>query len=158
LVGWRGYFGFCLTPIVLRGLDSWIRRRRSLDAWLEQNQAPYTIEVVKRPADANGYGKLPRRWVVERTFAWLGRYRRNSKDDERLVESSESMIKIRSINHILILDCDRQSIVDERARTRSQAPYFQSSLLARLLPFSIWPLFLRGLQQLAPQGWSELKP
>jgi len=65
-----------------------------LDAWLEQNQAPYTIEVVKRPADANGYGKLPRRWVVERTFAWLGRYRRNSKDDERLVESSESMIKI----------------------------------------------------------------
>jgi len=94
LVGWRGYFGFCLTPIVLRGLDSWIRRRRSLDAWLEQNQAPYTIEVVKRPADANGYGKLPRRWVVERTFAWLGRYRRNSKDDERLVESSESMIKI----------------------------------------------------------------
>jgi len=74
---------------------------RSLDAWLEQNQAPYTIEVVKRPADAKGYVKLPRRWVVERTFAWLGRYRRNSKDYERLVESSESMIKISSIHRML---------------------------------------------------------
>jgi transposase len=74
---------------------------RSLDAWLEQNQAPYTIEVVKRPADAKGYVKLPRRWVVERTFAWLGRYRRNSKDYERLVESSESMIKISSIHCML---------------------------------------------------------
>ena len=42
---------------------------RSLDAWLEQNQAPYTIEVVKRPADAKGYVKLPRRWDVEPTPA-----------------------------------------------------------------------------------------
>ena len=35
--------------------------------------------------------QLPRRWVVERTFAWLGRYRRNSRDYEWYTESSESM-------------------------------------------------------------------
>jgi putative transposase len=75
----------------------------SLDAWLVQNQAPYTIEVVKRPADAKGYVRLPRRWVVERTFAWLGQYLRNIKDYGQLVESSESMIKISSIHRMPIL-------------------------------------------------------
>ena len=45
--------------------------------------------------------KLPRRWVVERTNAWHGRYRRNSRDDEWLPESSESMIKISSIHRML---------------------------------------------------------
>jgi hypothetical protein len=46
--------------------------------------------------------KLPRRWV-ERTFAWLGRYRRNSRDYERFAESSEAMIKISSIHRMLRL-------------------------------------------------------
>ena len=44
---------------------------------------------------------LPRRWVVERTLGWLNRYRRLSKDYERLVESSESMIYIASIQTLL---------------------------------------------------------
>jgi putative transposase len=48
-----------------------------------------------------GFVKLPRRWVVEGTFAWLGRYRRNSRDDERFTD--EAMIKISSIRRILIL-------------------------------------------------------
>ncbi len=46
------------------------------------------------PGRECGYVKLPRRWVVERTFAWLGRYRRNSRDYERFTESSEAMIKV----------------------------------------------------------------
>ncbi len=46
---------------------------------------------------------MPRRWVVERTFAWLGRYRRNSRDDERFTDSSEAMIKISSIHLMLKL-------------------------------------------------------
>ena len=50
-----------------------------------------------------GFVKLPKRWVVERTFAWLGRYRRNSRDYEYYVESSESMIKVCSIHRMLIL-------------------------------------------------------
>jgi putative transposase len=45
--------------------------------------------------------KQPRRYVVERTFAWLGRYRRHSRDYERFTESSESMLKISSIHHIM---------------------------------------------------------
>jgi putative transposase len=47
--------------------------------------------------------KLPRRWVVERTFAWLGRYRRHSRDYERYAESSEAMIKVSSIHLMLRL-------------------------------------------------------
>ena len=74
---------------------------RSLDEWLEQTKAPYEIEVVERPEGAKGFVKLPRRWVVERTFAWLGRYRRHSKDYERRTDSSENMIKISSIHSML---------------------------------------------------------
>jgi putative transposase len=48
------------------------------------------VEVVKRVK--HGFEVLPRRWVVERTFGWLGRYRRLSKDYELLPEVSESMI------------------------------------------------------------------
>ena len=48
------------------------------------------VEVVKRIKD--GFEVLPRRWVVERTFGWLGRYRRLSKDYELLPEVSESMV------------------------------------------------------------------
>ena len=47
--------------------------------------------------------KLPRRWVVERTFAWLGRYRRHSRDYERFSESSEAMMKVSSIHRMLRL-------------------------------------------------------
>ena len=50
------------------------------------------LEVVERPPGAKGWTVLPRRWVVERTFAWLGRYRRLSKDYEALTATSEGMI------------------------------------------------------------------
>jgi putative transposase len=50
--------------------------------------------VVKKRAGAEGFEVLPRRWVVERTFAWLGRQRRLSKDYERKVQTSETMIQI----------------------------------------------------------------
>ena len=54
--------------------------------------AGWLLEVVKRPEGSQGFVVLPRRWVVERTFAWLGRYRRLSKDYEQLPETSEAMI------------------------------------------------------------------
>jgi transposase len=72
-----------------------------LKRWLVQSKAGYRIEVVSRPAGSKGYVKLPRRWVVERTFAWLGRYRRNSRDYEWNPSSSESMIRISSIHRML---------------------------------------------------------
>jgi putative transposase len=74
-----------------------------LEAWLEQAEVGYRIEVVGRPAGSVGFVKLPRRWVVERTFAWLGRYRRNSRDYERYARSSEAMIKVSSIHRMLRL-------------------------------------------------------
>ena len=54
----------------------------------------WTLEIVKRSDDMKGFKVLPRRWVVERTFGWLGRYRRLSKDYERLSVTSESVIYI----------------------------------------------------------------
>ena len=50
------------------------------------------LEIVPKPASQKGFIRLPRRWVVERTFAWLGRHRRLSKDYEFEPQSSESMI------------------------------------------------------------------
>ena len=74
-----------------------------LNGWMVETKTGYRIEVVSRPPGSEGYVKLPRRWVVERTFAWLGRYRRNSRDYERFTESSEAMIKASSIHRMLRL-------------------------------------------------------
>jgi putative transposase len=74
-----------------------------LDRWLRKSQVGYVIQVVSRPPGSKGFVKLPRRWVVERTFAWLGRYRRNSRDYEWSVESSEAMLKVCSIHRMLRL-------------------------------------------------------
>lgn len=60
-----------------------------------------TLEIVKRNQDIKGFVILPRRWVVERTFGWFGRYRRLSKDYEGMPENSEAMIKIGMINLML---------------------------------------------------------
>jgi putative transposase len=59
------------------------------------------LEIVKRNDNLTGFAVLPRRWVVERTLAWLGRYRRLSKDYEQLPCYSETMILIASINLML---------------------------------------------------------
>ncbi len=67
----------------------------------------WVLEIVKRPAEARGFQVLPRRWVVERTFAWLGRYRRLSKDYEYLTASSEAMIYVAMI-HLMLVRLARQ--------------------------------------------------
>lgn len=73
-----------------------------LNAWkAKQTDLSWDLEVVRRPADATGFVVLPKRWVVERTHAWNGRARRLSKDYERRVDSSECMIRIRSIQLLL---------------------------------------------------------
>ena len=60
----------------------------------------WTLEIVKRSDTAKGFEVLPRRWVVERTFAWLGRCRRLAKDWERSLESSTAWTLIASIRLI----------------------------------------------------------
>jgi transposase len=49
---------------------------------------PWELEIVNRPPDQKGFAVLPRRWVVERTFGWLNRYRLLSKEYEATTESS----------------------------------------------------------------------
>ena len=77
--------------------------RGEIIEWIKQ-QLGWTVEVVKRPSKWGRYPVevepppmprftvLPRRWVVERTFAWIGRYRRMSKDYEYLTETGEAFI------------------------------------------------------------------
>jgi putative transposase len=73
-----------------------------LNAWID-TEAPgqWPLEIVRRPAGSKGFVLLPKRWVVERTFAWLGRCRRHSKDDERRTDSSESMWRVSAIHLML---------------------------------------------------------
>jgi transposase len=57
----------------------------------------WTIEVVKRSGAAKGFKLLPRRWVVERTIAWLNRNRRLAKDFEATIASAETWLMIASV-------------------------------------------------------------
>jgi putative transposase len=87
----EGFFGI---------LDSWKNPRRKVkliwldagyqDAFGYAKQYGINIQVIKRTDKQ--FKVLPRRWVVERTFAWIGRYRRLSKDYEYRTSSSESFI------------------------------------------------------------------
>jgi putative transposase len=65
------------------------------------DRAPFRRVVVSRPEGSEGFVKLPQRWVVERTIAWLSRSRRLSKDYERLPASSEAMIQV-SMIHLML--------------------------------------------------------
>jgi putative transposase len=72
-----------------------------LEAWLKEYRPGWRIEVKKRPEGTRGFTPLEKRWVVERTNAWNGRCRRNSKDYERRVASSAAMIQISNIHLML---------------------------------------------------------
>jgi len=69
-------------------------------AWLRQ-QHGLTLEIVRHAEDQVGFVVLPRRWVVERTLAWLGRSRRLSKEYEREVEYTETVIYLAALHHLL---------------------------------------------------------
>ena len=67
-----------------------------LGEWVKAN-CHLLLEIVKHAEAVTGFVVLPKRWVAERTFSWLGRNRRLSKDYERLPESSEAFIYLASI-------------------------------------------------------------
>jgi putative transposase len=73
----------------------------ALDAWMAEHRTNWRIEVKVRPAGTKGFTPLEKRWVIERTNAWHGRYRRNSKDYERSTESRTAMIQISNIHLML---------------------------------------------------------
>ena len=69
------------------GLPDWVRTTFGL-----------ILQTVLRPVQAKGFVVLPKRWIVERTFSWLVRYRRHARDYERTTETSEAMIYIAMIS------------------------------------------------------------
>jgi putative transposase len=97
-------------------------RNDELDGWLARTKARFRVEVVKRPAGSEGFVKLPKRWVSERTFAWRGRDRRHSKDYEYNPESSEAWVRISAISQML-----RRLAPDE---TQNTAPFMYNHRVA----------------------------
>jgi putative transposase len=69
--------------------------------WALRPWCKVRLEIVKRPEGIQGFLLLPKRWIVERTVAWLRRYRRLSKDYEYLTQTSEVMIRVAMI-HLMI--------------------------------------------------------
>jgi putative transposase len=74
-----------------------------LAAWLWglRPRRKVRLDIVKRPEGTKGFLLLPKRWIVERTFGWIGRYRRLSKDYEYLTQTSEAMIRVAMI-HLMV--------------------------------------------------------
>jgi putative transposase len=75
-------------------------REQELAAWC-QAEGSWDLEVVERPTGSRGFSLLPRRWVVERTLSWISRNRRLSKDYERKVQTSETLIRVAMIRLLL---------------------------------------------------------
>ena len=88
--------------IALRLLKIWADKgyQGDLETWLYE-QWGIALEIVSADPTQIGFAVQPRRWVVERTFAWLGKYRRLSRDYERDTTSSEGFIYLASIRTLL---------------------------------------------------------
>lgn len=99
------------AKLVFKKCKGWFKRLRLIWAdggyagklvkWVSRYYKPWKLEIVKRTDDMKGFKLLPHRWVVERTFGWLGRYKRFSKDYEYLTDTSEDMIYLAMIHLML---------------------------------------------------------
>jgi putative transposase len=77
-----------------------ISEKQWLIDWV-RTECGWELAIIKRSDKEKGFKVLPKRWVVERTFSWLGRYHRLSKDYEKWPETSEAMIRMAMI-HIMV--------------------------------------------------------
>jgi putative transposase len=101
---WQDYEGACYLLIKLEEVGPRIQRvfadsaygRNGLPDWVRETFG-WVLQTVLRPAGVSGFVVLPKRWIVERTFAWLVRYRRHARDYERNPETSEAMIYLSMI-------------------------------------------------------------
>jgi transposase len=75
-------------------------RGKELANW-RKAQDDWDLEVVERTPGVRGFSVLPKRWIVERTFGWLSRNRRMSKDYERKVQTSETLIEVAMIRLLI---------------------------------------------------------
>jgi putative transposase len=76
-------------------------RGKELADWCRQQGNGWELEIVEREAGSRGFSVQPRRWVVERSFAWLCRSRRLAKDYERKVQTSETLIEVAATRLVL---------------------------------------------------------
>jgi len=72
----------------------------ALETWVARFTG-WELDIVRRNKGERGFAVLPRRWIVERTFGWLGRYRRLSKDYEFFTQTGENLIYMAMINLML---------------------------------------------------------
>jgi putative transposase len=100
--GAKALFSKVDSLIAIRLLKVWADQgyQGDLEAWL-YNEWHILLEIVRSEDGQQGVAVQPRRWVVERTFGWFGKYRRLSKDYERCPLSSEGMIYLASIRTML---------------------------------------------------------
>ena len=92
-----------LKPLAPRLKKIWVDGAYSgdpLSQWC-QEEGGWELEVAGRNREASGFEVMPKRWIVERTIAWIGQNRRMSKDYERLVQTSENFIEVAMIRLIL---------------------------------------------------------
>jgi len=87
------------SPWQLMWADSGYRGE-PFSQWVQEN-CGCRLEIVKKDPQQQGFAVLPKRWIVERTFAWLGKCRRLSKDYEQNTQSSESWIRL-SMIHLML--------------------------------------------------------
>ena len=93
---------------------------RALSKWVAEN-AQLILDIVSRRPGVIGFEVLPQRWIVERTFGWLGRYRRLSKDYEHSLGSSETWIYIGAIHRmsrLMMPHKDRDNYLLKRPRCK----------------------------------------
>ena len=83
--------------------------------WVAENSA-YELDIVRRPKGAKGWVRLPIRWTVERTFAWLTKCRRLSVDREKSTRSAEAMIRLAMIHLMLNRLCPKENQQDFQYR------------------------------------------
>ena len=74
---------------------------RSLQRWLQRQPARYQVKTIQRPEGAKGFVLLPKRWVVERTLAWQGRYRQLSKEYDYIPKVGESWVQVSALHLML---------------------------------------------------------
>ena len=87
----------------------------ALYGWVDEN-ADYVVDIVRRPKGAQGWVRLPIRWTVERTFAWLTKCRRLSVDREKSTRSAEAMIRLAMIHLMLNRLCPKSGEAEFRYR------------------------------------------
>lgn len=96
---WQDHDGACFVVQQLHDTQTRLKLlfadsaygRNQLPEWVKDTFG-YDLRTVNRPQDAQGFIPLRKRWIVERTFAWIMRYRRNARDYERLTITSEAVI------------------------------------------------------------------